>query len=137
MLIALLLAAAATPAPHATATPHPKASPAPRATPTPGPLTKAALEQLEHAESALAGQWKITNAFMAGKDAQDHARSHFAYAAALLDSQKAWRTYRAAACRVEGGVHAGDVRQALIVAQCKTALTNARRLQLKGLMASE
>lgn len=137
MIALALLLAAATPAPHPTATPHAKASPASKATPTPGPLTKAALIELDHAESALAGQWKITNAFMAGKDAQDQKRSHFSYAAALLDSQKAWRTYRAAACRVEGGVHAGDVRQPLIVAQCKTALTNARRLQLKGLMASE
>ncbi|WP_240502286.1 lysozyme inhibitor LprI family protein [Sphingomonas panacis] len=113
------------------------APPTPKPTATPGPQTQRALADYKAADSAMANQWRITNAFMKGKDAQDHRRSHFAYADALLTSQRAWISYRDAACRVEGGVHAGDVRQALIVAQCKTALTNARRLQLKGLMANE
>jgi uncharacterized protein YecT (DUF1311 family) len=113
------------------------ATPTSKPTAMPGPQTQRALAEYKAADGAMANQWRITNAFMKGKDAQDHRRSHFAYAEALLTSQRAWISYRDAACRVEGGVHAGDVRQALIVAQCKTALTNARRLQLKGLMASE
>ncbi|SDA32084.1 lysozyme inhibitor LprI family protein [Sphingomonas sp. NFR15] len=113
------------------------ATPTTRPSPTPGPQTQRALAEYKVADTAMVSQWRITNAFMKGKDAQDHRRSHFAFADALLTSQRAWIAYRDAACRVEGGVHAGDVRQALIVAQCKTALTNARRLQLKGLMASE
>ena len=113
-------------------------TPAPRPTATPGPQTQRALADYKAADSAMANQWRITNAFMKGKDALDHSRGGgFGYSAALLESQRAWIRYRDTACAVEGGVHAGDVRQALIVAQCKTALTNARRLQLKGLMASE
>jgi uncharacterized protein YecT (DUF1311 family) len=116
----------------------PKATPTPTAKPTPGPLTKAALEDYAHADAEMTAQWKITNAFMKGKDALNKTRGGgFGYAAALLVSQRAWIKYRDAACAVEGGVHAGDVRQALIIAQCKTALTNARKLQLKGLTVVE
>ena len=110
------------------------ATPKPAPMPTPGPQTQRALADYAHADALLVTQWKITNAFMKGKDAQDHKRSGFAFATALLDSQRAWIKYRDAACRVEGGEYAGDVRQRLIVAQCKTALTDARTQQLKGLM---
>jgi len=114
------------------------ATPTPRPTATPGPQTQRALADYKTADGAMANQWRITNAFMKGKDALDHSRGGgFGYSVALLESQRAWIRYRDTACAVEGGVHAGDVRQALIVAQCKTSLTNARRLQLKGLMASE
>lgn len=125
MLIALLLAAAA-----------PAAAPTPKPTPTFGPLTTRALADYKVADAEMAAQWKITNAFMKGKDALDRSRGGgFGFAAALLGSQRAWLSYRDAACAVEGGIYAGDVRQQLMIAQCKTALTNARTLQLKGLMA--
>ena len=125
MLIALLLAAAA-----------PTPSPTPKPTPTQGPLTTRALADYKAADAEMAAQWKLTNAFMKGKDALDRSRGGgFGFAAALLVSQRAWLSYRDAACAVEGGIYAGDVRQQLMIAQCKTAFTNARTLQLKGLMA--
>ena len=125
MLIALLLAAAA-----------PTPTPTPKPTPTQGPLTARALADYKAADAEMAAQWKLTNAFMKGKDALDRSRGGgFGFAAALLVSQRAWLSYRDAACAVEGGIYAGDVRQQLMIAQCKTALTNARTLQLKGLMA--
>ena len=129
MLIALLLAAAM-PASGPTPTPTPKP------TPTQGPLTTRALADYKAADAEMAAQWKLTNAFMKGKDALDRSRGGgFGFAAALLVSQRAWLSYRDAACAVEGGIYAGDIRQQLMIAQCKTALTNARTLQLKGLMA--
>jgi uncharacterized protein YecT (DUF1311 family) len=123
MLMLLLLAGAA-------AT-HP---PVPKPSVLPGPQTQRALAEYKHADAEMTTQWRVTNAFMKGKDAQDHKRSGFAFATALLTSQRAWITYRDAACRVEGGEYAADVKQALIVAQCKAALTRARTLQLRGLM---
>ncbi|MDO7844113.1 lysozyme inhibitor LprI family protein [Sphingomonas immobilis] len=131
-MISLLLLALAAPD-H-----KPGATPTPVAKPTPGPLTKAALADYAKADGEMAAQWKLTNAFMKGKDALNKTRGGgFGYAAALLESQRAWIRYRDTACAVEGGVHAGDPRQGLIIAQCKTALTNARRLQLKGLTVVE
>ncbi len=48
--------------------------------------------------------WRATPAYMKGRDAQDRSRGGgFGYAAALLESQRAWLKFRDTECVIEGG----------------------------------
>lgn len=50
---------------------------------------------------------------------------------ALRDAQRAWITFRDAACTVEGLRYAGGSMQGMVVANCRTRLTEARTQDLK------
>lgn len=86
------------------------------------------------ADAALNEQWKRTFAYMKGRDAQDTSRGGgFGYAAALLESQRAWLRFRDTQCVIEGGEFAGGSAQGMAQGQCRARLTDQRTRQLKDL----
>ncbi len=87
------------------------------------------------ADAAMAAQWKRTHAYMKGRDAQDTSRGGgFGYAAALLESQRAWLKFRDTQCVIEGGRYAGGSAQGMTTAACRTSLTRTRTAQLKAMI---
>ena len=89
----------------------------------------------ERADAGMTRQWRSTQAHMRALDARDTSRGGgFGYAAALLESQRAWLRYRDAQCMIEAGRYAGGSLQPMVRAQCGTRLTNARTQQLRGLV---
>lgn len=57
-------------------------------------------------------------------------------AEALLKAQRAWIAFRDAACFADGFVARGGTEEPLLVASCKTSLTQQRSKQLRELAAS-
>ena len=115
LLIALLLAAA--PAQTQTA------------------MNRTATSSYARADAAMTAQWKRTLAYMKGRDAQDTSRGGgFGYAAALLESQRAWLKFRDTQCVIEGGQYAGGSAQSMAIGTCRTTLTRARTTELKSLI---
>jgi uncharacterized protein YecT (DUF1311 family) len=87
------------------------------------------------ADAAMTAQWKRTLAYMKGRDAQDTSRGGgFGYAAALLESQRAWLKFRDTQCVIAGGEFAGGSAQGMAMATCKTRLSRDRTAQLKALV---
>ncbi len=86
------------------------------------------------ADAAMTAQWKITLVRMKLLDDADISRGGgFGYAAALLESQRAWLKFRDAQCAIEGGEVAGGSMQSMVIAGCKTDLTKQRTVQLHDL----
>ena len=86
------------------------------------------------ADAAMTRQWKLTYAGMKRLDAADTTRGGgFGYAAALLESQRAWLKFRDTECAIEGGEFAGGSMQGMAVAECRTSLTAERTAQLRKL----
>jgi uncharacterized protein YecT (DUF1311 family) len=72
---------------------------------------------------------------MKRRDAQDTSRGGgFGYAAALLESQRAWLKFRDTQCVIEGRQYAGGSAQGMTAAACRTRLTRARTAQLKTMI---
>ena len=87
------------------------------------------------ADAAMTAQWKRTYAYMKGRDGQDGSRGGgFGYAAALLESQRAWLKFRDTQCVIEGGQYAGGSAHGMTIAGCRTDLTQARTKQLKTMI---
>jgi uncharacterized protein YecT (DUF1311 family) len=87
------------------------------------------------ADATMAAQWKRTYAYMKGRDAQDSSRGGgFGYAAATLESQRAWLKFRDTQCVIEGGEFAGGSMQPMARGQCLARLTKERTAQLRTLM---
>ena len=86
------------------------------------------------ADAAMTREWRATYAYMKGRDAQNTSRGGgFGYAAAALESQRAWLKFRDTQCVVEGGEFAGGSIQGMTMAGCRTRLTNDRSAQLRKL----
>jgi len=86
------------------------------------------------ADAAMTAQWKVTLARMKRRDAADTARGGgFGYAAALLQSQRAWLKFCDTQCATEGGEVAGGSMQPMVIAGCKAGLTKQRATQLRDL----
>lgn len=86
------------------------------------------------ADVDMAREWKATFAYMKGRDARDPSRGGgFGYAAALLESQRAWLRFRDTQCVIEGGQFAGGSGQPMARSRCMTGLAKARVQQLRGL----
>ncbi|VVT06873.1 conserved exported hypothetical protein [Sphingomonas sp. EC-HK361] len=86
------------------------------------------------ADAVMTAQWTRTYAYMKRLDAQDTSRGGgFGYAAAALNSQRAWLKYRDAECVIEGGEFAGGSLQPMTRAQCAARLTRDRTKQLIAL----
>ncbi|KQT31219.1 hypothetical protein ASG29_14670 [Sphingomonas sp. Leaf412] len=83
------------------------------------------------ADAAMNAQWKRTYAQMKRREV---AGDGFAYAAALLNSQRAWLAYRDAQCRIAAAEFQGGSLQPMAQRQCLAGLTAERTRQLKGLM---
>lgn len=98
-------------------------------------MTQSAGTAYTRADAEMTRVWRATLAYMKGRDAQNTSRGGgFGYAAALLESQRAWLKYRDTECVIEGGEFAGGSMQSMTIAGCKTRLTTARTVQLKSLM---
>ena len=98
-------------------------------------MTRSAGGSYAQADAAMTAQWKRTYAYMKRSDAQDTSRGGgFGYAAALLESQRAWLKFRDTQCVIEGGQYAGGSAQGMTVAGCRTDLTRARTAQLKSMI---
>ena len=95
--------------------------------------------EFHRADSALNAQWKVTTAEMKQLDIRDGKQTdgrpgHFAV---LLSAQRAWLKYRDAHCDLEGYVFRGGSMEPLLVATCRTELTEARTKQLKDLIEQQ
>lgn len=98
-------------------------------------MTQSAGTAYAGADAAMTRQWQATYAAMKRRDAQDTSRDGgYGFAAALLESQRAWLKYRDTECVIEGGRYAGGSMLPMVVAQCRTKLTVARTTQLKSMM---
>ena len=99
-------------------------------------MNQCAAGEYKQADAAMTRQWNVNYAAMKRRDAQDRSRGGgFGYAAALLESQRAWLKFRDTQCVVEGGQYAGGSMQGMVITQCKTKMTRARTAQLRELAA--
>ncbi len=98
-------------------------------------MTRSAGTSYAQADAAMNAQWTRTYAYMKRRDGQDGSRGGgFGYAAALLESQRAWLKFRDTQCVIEGGQYAGGSAQGMTVAGCRTDLTQARTKQLRSMI---
>lgn len=90
---------------------------------------------LARADAAMNAQYRVTMAAMRNMDGFDapDAKSGPSYGQALLAAQRAWLGFRDAECVAEGYHFRGGSAQNMAVADCRTALTQARTAQLKAL----
>lgn len=83
------------------------------------------------ADAAMTATWRTTYAAMKRRDAAMPTRGGgYGYAAATLDSQRAWLKFRDAQCMIEGAEFAGGSMQPLARTQCLTRMTRERTRQL-------
>jgi uncharacterized protein YecT (DUF1311 family) len=107
---------------------------APIAAQTQAQMNAQAGAQLKTADAAMTAQWKRTYAIMKRLDAADRSRGGgFGFAAATLESQRAWLKFRDTQCVIEGGEFAGGSMQAMTRVGCLTRLTRERTRQLAAL----
>jgi uncharacterized protein YecT (DUF1311 family) len=93
-------------------------------------MNACATAEEKRADAGLNRQWSITYAAMKRRDAAERPRGGPGHAAALLASQRAWLQFRDRQCFVEGlAAYGGSIRP-LVVAQCRTAITQNRTGQL-------
>lgn len=86
------------------------------------------------ADAGMAAEWRRTYAYMKGRDAEDTSRGGgFGYAAATLESQRAWLRFRDRQCVVEGGRYAGGSAQSMTRANCLARVTRERAAQLRDM----
>lgn len=95
-----------------------------------------AAQDFHKADAALNAQWKLTSAEMKARDERDGKQTdgrpgHFT---TLLSAQRAWLKYRDAHCDLGGYLFRGGSMEPLLVATCRTDLTEARTRQLKDLV---
>jgi len=108
---------------------------APAAAQTQAQMNAQAGNEWKTADAAMTAQWTRTYAYMKGRDAQNGSRGGgFGYAAATLESQRAWIAFRDRQCTIEGGQFAGGSMQGMARAQCLTRLTRERARQLEALI---
>ena len=86
------------------------------------------------ADMEMEKAWNKTYASMKQRDEGDNSRGGgFGFAAATLESQRAWLAYRDRQCIIEGGQFAGKPSQPEAQTGCKTRLTRERTVQLHAL----
>ena len=92
------------------------------------------------ADAELNAQWAITRARMKQDDADFAASASAEFDKRegsfdrLLEAQRGWLRYRDAHCQVSGYGARGGSLEPLLVAMCKTQLTQERTQQLKDLV---
>lgn len=93
-----------------------------------------AAREFEAADAALNAQWSATRAVMRTRDMMDPATDERpGYFEQLLAAQRAWLAFRDAHCAAEGYAARGGSMEPLLVAICRTGLTQARTAQLHAL----
>ena len=107
---------------------------APAGAQTQGQMNARAAAEWKTADVAMTREWRATYAYMKRRDAADTSRGGgFGYAAAALESQRAWLGFRDRQCTVEGGRYAGGSLQPMARANCLARLTRERSRQLQDL----
>ncbi|MBB4952687.1 uncharacterized protein YecT (DUF1311 family) [Agrobacterium vitis] len=91
---------------------------------------------LANADQALNKQWTLTRSAMVETDANQDTGLKGAEKA-LLKAQRAWIDYRDGQCEAEGFAVRGGSMEPLVVAACKTRLTQQRTEELKSLTESQ
>ncbi|MES2337176.1 MAG: lysozyme inhibitor LprI family protein [Pseudomonadota bacterium] len=105
----------------------------PAAAQTQAAMNAQAAAAYKRADAAMSAAWRVAYAGMKARDARDRSRGGgFGYAAALLESQRAWLKFRDAQCVIEGGEFAGGSMQGMATAQCRTRLTTTRLQELRA-----
>ena len=106
---------------------------APASAQTQAELNSQAGAAWKKADVAMTEQWKLRYAAMKRLDAQNRSRGSFSYAAALLDSQRAWLRFRDAECAIEAAEMLGGSMAPMVRAHCLARLTRERGTQLANL----
>ena len=82
---------------------------------------------------AMTAQWQRSYAYMKRLDAQGRpGGGGLGYAAALLESQRAWLRFRDAQCGLESARNGGGSIQPMVRAQCAERMTRERTKQLRA-----
>lgn len=93
-----------------------------------------AAQEFDAADAELNAQWPVTAAKMKEIDqAGDANDGRPGYFAQLLAAQRAWLKYRDEHCATQGYLARGGSLEPLLVANCRTALTQERTRQLYDL----
>ncbi|MET0309075.1 MAG: lysozyme inhibitor LprI family protein [Sphingomonas sp.] len=107
---------------------------APAAAQTQADMNAQAGKDYKAADTAMTAQWKRIYAAMKQRDAANTSRGGgFGYAAATLESQRAWIAFRDKQCVIEAGQYAGGSMQPMVRAQCLARLSKERTRQLAAL----
>jgi uncharacterized protein YecT (DUF1311 family) len=98
-----------------------------------------AAQDFHKADAALNAQWKLSSTEMKNRDTRDGkpADGRPGHMATLLTGQRAWLKFRDAQCDLEGYLFRGGSMEPLLVATCRTSLTEARTKQLKDLIEQQ
>lgn len=91
-----------------------------------------AAQDFHKADGAMNAQWKLTTAEMKRRDKRDGKPTDGrpGHSATLLAAQRAWLKYRDAHCDLQGYLFRGGSMEPLMVATCRTALTETRTREL-------
>ena len=99
-----------------------------------------AANEYYEADAELNAVWALARERMMERDAalEDYPLPEWddrpGYFESLLESQRAWLTYRDAFCRTEGYAARGGSLEPLLAVTCKTALTRKRTQELQELL---
>ncbi|MCB2046948.1 MAG: DUF1311 domain-containing protein [Novosphingobium sp.] len=98
-----------------------------------------AAQDFHKADAALNRQWTATADEMKRRDVRDgkptdNRPGNFD---TLLAGQRAWLKFRDAQCDLEGYLFRGGSMEPLLVATCRTGLTEARTKQLQDLIEQQ
>ena len=98
-----------------------------------------AAQDFHKADAKLNTQWKQTATEMKRRDAEwgDNYDERPGYFDTLLASQRAWLKYRDAQCDMEGYQFRGGTMEPLMVATCRTRLTEQRTMLLHEMIDEE
>ena len=91
-------------------------------------------EDFKAADAELNRVWKPAYAAMQERDRETGTPG---YAAALLNSQRAWIAYRDAQCAVEANEMRGGSGEAMLLWGCKGRLTRERTMYLRGIVEGD
>ena len=95
-------------------------------------MTQCASNDFAAADARLNAAYGLAIAYMASIDADLPAAEQGAKAA-LRDGQRAWITFRDAACTAEGYAVHGGTMEGMVILMCNTRLTLARAEDLEAL----
>ncbi len=94
-------------------------------------MTRCAVRDFEAADAALNRQWQITSDAMKDNDRRNRGMRGPGYFAVLLDAQRAWLKFRDTHCISAGYMARGGTLEPMLVANCRTTLTQERTAQLR------
>ena len=93
-------------------------------------------QDFDKADTALNAVWPDAQAFADGADV-DLPADQQGYSQALLESQRAWLTFRDTECALEGFGARGGSLEPMLISGCKATLTNDRVKALQAMIDGE